>query len=106
MTIPIRLAKALLDEVHVTNPDYGPAHLEHHYKGLELVTKDNSKEIHARRGKLGLLELGTDHGNKELCWTCGWNTYNELDSSYEPRVNSFNTRDNKGLWAIGSQWLL
>lgn len=106
MPMPIRLAKKLLDEVQATNPDYDPAHPEQHHKGLELATKDNAKEISDRRRKLGLLELGTDHGNKELCWACGWNTCNEINSRYGPRVKIFHTRDNKGLWAIGSQWLL
>lgn len=41
----------------------------------------------------------------ELCPACGWTTY-EQAFSYLPRVRIFHTRENAGLWSLGSKWLL
>ena len=49
---------------------------------------------------------GRSYIDDELCRACGWSSYNETHSSYGPRVKILHTRDNLGLWAVGSQWLL
>ena len=48
----------------------------------------------------------SDLDDRELCWSCGWNVDHQLHSSYGSRIRIFHTRDNTGLWAIGSQWLI
>lgn len=85
--------------------DYDYTHPERHHPGLILAPDGNlSKEVLEQRK--GLHELGCRHNDVELCWACGWNTYNEINAGYAPRIKIFHTRDNIGIWAIGSQWLI
>jgi hypothetical protein len=44
--------------------------------------------------------------NDLLCRACGWTAYNELTSSYLPRVRICHTRDNSGLWNMGVDWMI
>jgi hypothetical protein len=41
-----------------------------------------------------------------LCRACGWTTYNELTSSYLPRLRMFHSRQDSGLWRMGNDWLI
>ncbi|KAI4113919.1 MAG: hypothetical protein LQ338_008093 [Usnochroma carphineum] len=85
--------------------DYDNAHPERHHKGLTFIPEGGyTAEIKAQRR--GLRKLGYAHGSVELCWACGWNAYNEINSDYGPRIKIFHTRDNIGLWTIGSQWMI
>lgn len=43
---------------------------------------------------------------KELCRTCGWNTYHELTSCYIPRMRIEYTKMASGMWSIGPDWLI
>ena len=81
-------------------------HPERYHKDLTLVNGEIPAELWSQRSKSGLLQLGTWEVGVELCRACGWNGYNELCSDYGPRIKIFHTRDNVGLWAIGSQWLI
>lgn len=45
-------------------------------------------------------------GYKELCRSCGWDSYHELCTSYTSRIRVFHAHDNMGLWQIGSQWMI
>ena len=81
-------------------------HPERHHKDLTFVNGEIPDELWSQRSKSGLLQLGTREVGVELCRACGWNGYNELLSDYGPRIKIFHTRDNVGLWAIGSQWLI
>jgi hypothetical protein len=40
-----------------------------------------------------------------LCRGCGWKTENQM-CGYDPRIKVLRTRQNQGLWRIGSDWLL
>ena len=42
----------------------------------------------------------------ELCWSCGWSVYNELLSCYGSRVRIFHTKNNIGIWEVGSRWMI
>lgn len=42
----------------------------------------------------------------ELCSSCGWSTNDQLGSTYCSRVRILMSRNNRGLWALGSQLLL
>ncbi|EXJ82330.1 hypothetical protein A1O3_06143 [Capronia epimyces CBS 606.96] len=44
--------------------------------------------------------------NIELCWACGWTWKNQTLSSYGPRVRVMHTKNNNGIWTIGSRWVL
>ncbi|KAL6244874.1 hypothetical protein RBB50_008402 [Rhinocladiella similis] len=66
------------------------------YKNLEFL-EDRNPWLFARH------YVGPD---KELCWNCGWNTRNQKYSSYGSRVRVMHTRQNSGLWTIGTQWIL
>lgn len=84
---------------------YDYTHPERHHKGL-VFAPDGKVPPEARAQREGLLVQGCRYENEELCWACGWSADNELQSCYGPRVKIFHTRDNIGVWAIGSQWLL
>ncbi|TVY91394.1 hypothetical protein LAWI1_G005185 [Lachnellula willkommii] len=83
--------------------DYDYTHPERHHKGLVFAPNGEiPEEVSAQRKKM----CHYDPTKRELCRACGWSTYNELTSSYDPRIKIFDTRDNIGLWAIGSNWLI
>jgi hypothetical protein len=83
--------------------DHDYTHPERHYNGL--IFAPNGETPHeVRPQRRGLISLPDPH--VELCWSCGWSSYNQLASSYGSRIRIFHTRDNTGLWAIGSQWLI
>jgi hypothetical protein len=86
--------------------NYDYTHPEQYYKGLTLAIENESEEIIDQRHEQGILGLFCGHPNQELCWSCGWSTYLELTSSYGSRVKIMHARENIGVWAIGSQWLL
>ncbi|TVY35264.1 hypothetical protein LOCC1_G008110 [Lachnellula occidentalis] len=83
--------------------EYDYTHPERHHKGL--VWAPNGKipdELRPQREAM----VHYDPEMHELCWACGWSSYNEITSSYGPRVKIFHTRDNIGMWAIGPKWLI
>ena len=41
-----------------------------------------------------------------LCRACGWNEYNELTSSYLPRLRVAHTRGNDGMWNMGPDYVI
>jgi hypothetical protein len=43
---------------------------------------------------------------QELCWSCGWNTRNQRFSSYGSRLRVIHTRENSGIWTLGTRWIL
>jgi len=86
--------------------NYDYTHPERYYEGLTFAAEDEIRKIHSKRNKEGILNMFCRHPDQELCWSCGWNTYNELTSGYGSRVKIMHTRCNIGLWAIGSQWIL
>jgi hypothetical protein len=47
-----------------------------------------------------------DFKDYELCWSCGWKTRLQLDSTYGSRVRIAYTHANSGLWYLGSKLLL
>ncbi|KIW15796.1 hypothetical protein PV08_05846 [Exophiala spinifera] len=47
-----------------------------------------------------------DGPDRELCWSCGWNTRNQKYSFYGSRVRVMHTRANTGIWALGTRWIL
>jgi hypothetical protein len=85
--------------------NYDYTHPERHYKGLTLAL-ENDEEIYKQRNKQGIFGLHCRHPNQELCWSCGWSTYMELTSSYGSRLKIMHVRENIGLWAMGSQWII
>ena len=66
------------------------------YKNLEFLENRNMS-------RFCFHYLGPD---EELCWACGWNTRNQKYSSYGPRVRVMHTRQNGGIWTIGTRWIL
>ena len=81
------------------------------YKDLFLKRQHTSLPPDVKEARKKLIEFGDspyDGTGKavELCWVCGWNAYNQLMSSYGSRVRIIYTKDNLGLWEVGSRWLL
>jgi serine/threonine protein kinase len=62
----------------------------------EAVFERKKQIVQARRNL-------KDH---QLCWACGWTTVHQMRSSYNPRIKVVLTRENMGLWALGSKYLL
>jgi hypothetical protein len=42
----------------------------------------------------------------ELCGQCGWTTFDQVHSNYASRVRYLESKDNSGIWALGSNYLL
>jgi hypothetical protein len=55
-----------------------------------------------------LRKVQIDHNGEpeQLCRACGWNKYNELVSSYLPRLRVMYTRLNGGLWKMGTKYVI
>ncbi|KAL9616449.1 MAG: hypothetical protein Q9160_008680 [Pyrenula sp. 1 TL-2023] len=85
--------------------DYDHTHPERHHPGLVFAPRGKLPD-EVREQRKGLRQLGNRHNSVELCWACGWNAYHEINSGYAPRIKIFHTRNNIGIWAIGSQWLI
>lgn len=85
------------------------AHPEKLYSNLVYVGDEGmSKELLEKRREL---KTTFDHYNNDqlqeiLCWSCGWNVYNEILASYTSRLRIFHTRKNMGIWEVGSRWLI
>ncbi|TVY41428.1 hypothetical protein LCER1_G009343 [Lachnellula cervina] len=91
------------DHTHPEGMNIDYTHPEQHNKGLIFAPNhEMSEEVRAQRKKM----LHSDRTRRELCGACGWSTYNQLCSSYDPRIKIFYTRDNIGLWAIGTKWFI
>jgi hypothetical protein len=58
------------------------------------------------RKKLGNVQSRMVDDDVQLCRACGWSTYNELTSSYLPRLRIAHTRGNQGLWNMGSEYMI
>lgn len=44
--------------------------------------------------------------DEELCWSCGWTSYNQNFSSYGSRLRIMHALNNTGLWAVGTRWMI
>jgi len=86
--------------------NYDYTHPEQYYKGLTLATQEDQDEVLKQRREQGIFGLTCGHPEQELCRSCGWSTYFELCSRYGSRVRIMHARENIGVWAIGSEWLL
>jgi len=54
-------------------------------------------DISAPRGKSRIDDVKLPDGSyPELCWSCGWNVYHQVISSYGSRIRIFHTRGNMG----------
>lgn len=84
----------------VIEPHY--AHPERHFK--QLVPREGGlpKEFKEQGWTLEAPYRGQE---SELCWACGWTTY-EQRFGYSPRIRIMQARDNAGLWSLGSKWLI
>lgn len=92
------MAQAAIDREDYTHP-------EKIYRDLIYSPDDGlSDELWEKRKELKT--LGTDPGDEELCWSCGWSAYSELTSSYGSRIRIIHTRANTGIWEVGSRWLI
>ncbi|KAL6247147.1 hypothetical protein RBB50_005490 [Rhinocladiella similis] len=78
-------------------------HPERQYKGL--VPKNPAFDIYPEEFGTGYKTFHNTDGDKELCWACGWSYYEQV-LCYSPRVKIMHTRDNKGLWSLGTKWLI
>jgi hypothetical protein len=80
--------------------------LDEFYEGLEYIPENvrQSKESMDRRRHLD--KRGQHFQHHELCGSCGWRTNNQLGSGYGSRIRIIMSRNNRGLWALGSQLLL
>lgn len=85
--------------------DYDYDHPEHHQKGLIFAPSGIVPE-EVREARKGLPTMYDHQITTELCRACGWNSYHELFSGYDPRVKICYSRNNIGLWAIGRRWAL
>ncbi|EHL03378.1 hypothetical protein M7I_0599 [Glarea lozoyensis 74030] len=85
------------------------AHPENVYPGL-IHSRDRTNPEFAKYYDLDDVErLFDENGglvDHELCWRCGLTAYNQVFTSYAPRLKILHTRANMGMWALGSNWLL
>lgn len=79
-------------------------HPERHFKGL--APRFNGNPFPEEFERLGWRESVGWGPQVELCWACGWSTYEQSYSGYAPRIRIMHARDNGGLWSIGSKWLI
>jgi aminoglycoside phosphotransferase (APT) family kinase protein len=82
-------------------------HPEKHCKDLIfapegiLSEEDYDKVSHLKDGSL--MCGAKPH---ELCWVCGWTTTEQVQTTYASRVKCFRTRENCGMWNLGSKLIL
>jgi hypothetical protein len=98
------MAQSAIDREEYTHP-------EKIYKGLIYAPNGAApEEVWKERCEKGVRDVFTDYDGdpkeEELCWSCGWSVYNELTASYGSRIRIFHTRGNKGIWEVGSRWLI
>ncbi|EPE35657.1 Protein kinase-like (PK-like) [Glarea lozoyensis ATCC 20868] len=92
--------------------DFPPENVEHPelcYKGLVYVPEGEEPPEGFEESRRGLDIENYDYENDEnheLCWFCGWTSYNQRTSNYGPRIRFLQDRANTGMWALGSQLLL
>lgn len=79
-------------------------HPERHFEGLVA----DSRRPDEVRIPLEWIKQGFRSNFDEtvlLCWACGW-TAEDQAGSYGPRIKMMHSRNNMGIWSIGTKWLI
>ncbi|OAP55023.1 hypothetical protein AYL99_10723 [Fonsecaea erecta] len=80
--------------------------VEHDYTHPERHCDNIADHILTEWREAGYQVFPPEEGPIELCWACGWTTYDQYTSGYSPRIKIVHARNNSGLWSIGSKWLI